>query len=121
MHSVSNATSRATCEFACCFFCVTGEQKKGALPHPRLDPVLHLAGAIVGGVGLLIAVKYSDRCTRIEPGKLVHKDGVFSSAVEEDDEHHGSEADCERDLVLVHGSWREPVKYALSCKTNSNQ
>ena len=77
--------------------------------------MLHLARAIVGGVALLIAVRQAGGGTRVDAGKLVHKYRVFGSAVEEDNEHDRREAAGERDFVLVHGGWREPVKDALPC------
>lgn len=90
-------------------------KKNGAMAHPGLDPVLHLARPIVGGVGLGIAVRGKGRGARIECGKALHEDGVLGSTVEEHNEHCGCEAGREGDFMFVHGCWREPVKDALPC------
>lgn len=82
--------------------------------------MLHLARPIVGGVALGIAVGRHDRSTRIDNSKLLNKDWVLCRTVEEDDEHHGCEADCEGELVFVHGSRCEPVKDALACNQRTN-
>ena len=78
--------------------------------------MLHLARPIVRGVTLGIAVGRQGRRARIERTKLLNKDWILGRTIEEDNEHHGCEADCERDFVLVHGSWRKPVKNTLACK-----
>ena len=84
--------------------------------HPSFDPMLHLAGSIVGGIALVIAARHNHRSTRIHFGKLLNKDWVLCRAVEEDDEHHGGEEDGEWKLVFVHGGRCEPVKDALPWK-----
>lgn len=86
-----------------------------AVAHPGLDPVLHLARAIVGGVELGIADRGKGLGIRVECGKALHEDGVLGGTVEEHDEHGGCEADGEGDFVFVHGCWGEPVKDALAC------
>ena len=79
--------------------------------------MLHLARAIVRSVALGITGARSHvRSVRIDHCKLLHEDWVLRGTVEEDDEHHGGEADCEGQLVFVHGGWGEPIKDALPCK-----
>ena len=86
--------------------------------------MLHLSRAIVQGCAVGVACLSSRSLRRIgwvEAGKLVEEDGELSSTVEEDDEHGGREADCEWQLVLVHGCWREPVEDALPCRLRKLQ
>lgn len=85
--------------------------------------MLHLARAIVqrcavGIAGLNIG-SIRGICW-VEAGKLVEEDGELGSAVEEDDEHGGGKADCEGQLVLVHGSWCEPIKDSLTCQAKNS-
>ena len=82
--------------------------------------MLHLPRPIVRGVSAGVAVSNGNWCIWVEGSKLLYKDWVLGRTVEEDDEHHGSEAHCEGELVFVHGGWCEPVKDALTCTHNSH-
>ena len=83
--------------------------------------MLQLARAVVQGcaVGIAGLNGSSLRSIRwVEAGKLVEEDGELGSAVEEDDEHGSGEADCEGQLVLVHGRRCEPIKDPFPCNTS---